>query len=110
MDGIFPLGCPVNDNVKIVAAFAFHDDKLLILGSVPVDVVHKGHVALRGKGLRFGFHDHAAVVGFFRRRCLCKGGNRKAAHEHKGGAKYGKASKNFILHLHCPPVPHSLRA
>ena len=109
MDGIFPLGCPVNDNVKIVAAFAFHDDKLLILGSVPVDVVHKGHVALRGKGLRFGFHDYAAVVGFLRRG-LRVGSNRKAAHKDKGGAKYGKACKDFILHLHCPPVPHSLRA
>ena len=27
----------------------------------------------------------------------------------KDGAKCGKACKDFILHLHCPPVPHSLR-
>ena len=109
MDGIFPLGCPVNDNVKIVAAFAFHDDKLLILGSVPVDVVHKSHVALRGKGLRLGFHDYAAVVGFLCRG-LRVGSNGKAAHKDKGGAKCGNACKDFILHSRFPPVPHSLRA
>ena len=34
----------------------------------------------------------------------------RIGHKDKGGAKCGNACKDFILHLHCPPVRHSLWA
>ena len=104
MDGVFALGGMVNNDVKIVAAFTLYHDKLLILGRFAGNVVHKVHVALRGKGLRLGFRDNAAVVGG-NVIPLCVGGHGKAAHADKGGKEYKKAAEqSFILHGRCPPV------
>jgi len=111
MYGLFPLGCPVNENIKIVAAFGGNSDKLLIAAKI----VYQCCIALWGKGRRFRFfHNNIAVVG--RVLCgwlcgcpLCIGRDRKTAHKDKGGTKGSHGLFQFILHLHFPPVLHSLR-
>ena len=52
MDGIFPVLGAVNDDVKIVATFGNDGDKLLVAGRFTRYIVHKGHIPVRGKGLR----------------------------------------------------------
>ena len=47
MDGVFALCGFINDNVKVIAALALHNDKLLILDSVALYVIYKVHVTLR---------------------------------------------------------------
>src|SRR5699024_9804156 len=97
MYGVFALVVPVNEDIKIVPGFGSNSDKLLIAA----EIVNKGRVPLRRKGCGFfGFLiDNAAVVGrvsggLLRR--LCKSGNGKAAHEHKGGAKCGQRSRVYL--------------
>ena len=104
MDGIFALGCMVNDNVEIVAAFALHNNKLFIPGRFAGNIINKAHIALWGKGLRLGFHDNAAVVGG-NIIALCIRGHGNAAHTDKGKKQREKAAeKRFILHGRCPPL------
>ena len=86
----------------IVAAFGGNGNELLVAAVV----VHKSSVPVRGKGRRVlgFFHNNARIVGGVVLRRLCKGGNRKAAHEHKGGTKRGQSPFDFILHSLRPPV------
>ena len=44
MDGVFALGCPVNEDIKIVSGFGGNGDKLL----VPAEIIYKGRISLRG--------------------------------------------------------------
>ena len=106
MDGVFPVLGAVNDNVKIVAAFGNDGDKLLIAGRFARNIVHKGHITVRGKGLRLIAARRFLRLGFRRGRFLgyrgrrqvafiaaarvC--GNRKAAHDNQRGKQYGKLS------------------
>ena len=110
MDGVISVGGVVNDDVKIVAALALHHDKLLIPGGVAANVVHKGHVALRGQGLRVGcFHLYVAVVGGGV-VALCVGGDGNAAKAHNEGQQHKEAAHDFLIpHSLFPPVRHSLR-
>ena len=48
MDGVFPVLGAVNDDVKIVAAFGNDGDKLLVAGRFVRNIVHKGHIPVRG--------------------------------------------------------------
>ena len=110
MDGVISIGGVVNDDVEIVAALALHHDKLLIPGGVAANVVHKGHVALRGQGLRVrGFHFHVAVVGGGV-VALRVGGYGNAAKAHHDGKQRKEAAHDFLIpHSLFPPVRHSLR-
>jgi len=119
MDGIFPVLGAVNDDVKIVATFGNDGDKLLVAGRFTRYIVHKGHIPVRGKGLRLiaarrffrlGFR-RGGFLGYGGRRVVAFiatariSGNRKAAHDNQCGKQYGKLSDYlFILHCRCPPV------
>ena len=113
MDGIFPVLGAVNDDVKIVATFGNDGDKLLVAGRFTRYIVHKGHIPVRGKGLRLiaarrffrlGFR-RGGFLGYGGRRVVAFiatariSGNRKAAHDNQCGKQYGKLSDYlFILH------------
>src|SRR5699024_320468 len=99
------LICPVNEDIEIIACLSGDGDELLIAAVI----VHQGGVALRRKGRRILFrllHNHVVIVsGILSLRCLCIGGNRKAAHNQQGGAKCGHCSENILmLHGRYPPV------
>ena len=79
----------------------------------------KGHIPVRGKGLRLIAARRFFRLGFRRGGSLGYGGrrvvafiatarisgNRKAAHDNQCGKQYGKLSDYlFILHCRCPPV------
>ena len=49
MDGVLPVLRPVNNDVKIAAAFGDNRDKLLFLRGVPIQIVHQRQIALRGE-------------------------------------------------------------
>ena len=61
MDGVFALGCPVNEDIEIVSGFGGNGNELLVSSKI----VYKGCVSLQGKGRRIlgFFHHNAAVVG-----------------------------------------------
>ena len=86
MHGVLALVVPVNEDIKVIAVFGRHGDKLLVAAKI----VHKGSVPVRGEGFfLFGFLvDNAAVVGrvVLSLRGLRVSGNGKAAHKDKGGA------------------------
>ena len=110
MHGVFSLVVPVNEDIKVIAVFGRHGDKLL----VAAEIVNQRRVPVRGEWFfLFGFLvDNAAVVGrvVLPLRGLRVGGDGKAAHEDKGGAKGQKHFKGFlILHLRFPPVRRCLR-
>ena len=77
MDGIFPVLGAVNDDVKIVATFGNDGDKLLVAGRFTRYIVHKGHIPVRGKGLRLNkraIHDYAEeMVQKYDVRCTSVG-------------------------------------
>ena len=97
MYGVFALGGAVNDDVKVVAVFALHNDKLLVLGGFSLNIVNQRQITVRRKGLRLGFNNHVAVVGGYVLAAACIGGNGKAAQEDKGGKQGGGEANPTLL-------------
>ena len=102
VDDIVPLRRPVDDDVEVVTGTALDHDKLLIFSGLAVNIVHQGHVALRGQGLGLHTARNRGIFLRFIRKGVSGGGT---GGEHECG---GQQQEQGLKPSHsCPPFAPS---